>query len=315
MDSIIETLIARFNNEPEMSRRFIGWAGEAAVNLLVALLILVVTIWLSGFLSRLVKNSFARIRDRAHIDTTLSNFISSLVRYGVLIVGMVAVFGQLGVQTTSILAVLGAASLAIGLALQGALSNVAAGVMLLFLRPYRIGDLVELNGRMGQVRSLDLFVTEMTAPDGLRLTMPNSRVLQEMIINYTASGHRRIELNFGIGYSDDADKALSILLEIAHDDPRVHKDPAPWAKVTELASSSVTVTLRVWTSTGDVLETRPDLIRRVKQTFDREGLSFPYPHQVEIQVQETSVANEKAPEPLKAPAREKKASPPKTAST
>jgi len=300
MDPIIDTLVARFRNEPEMSRRFVDWVGQAAVNLVVATIILVITIWLSGFLSNLVKRAFNKVQDRTHIDTTLSNFIGSLVRYGVLIVGLIAVFGQLGVQTTSILAVLGAASLAIGLALQGALSNVAAGVMLLMLRPYRIGDVVELNGRRGQVRNLDLFVTEMTSPDGLRMTMPNAKVLQEMIINYTASGRRRMELKFNIGFGDDTDKALELLLRVAREDKRVYKDPAPWAKVTALTDNAVTVTLRAWTSSDKIIDAEPDLIKKIKETFAAEGVRFVNPAPAAA-----PPAPEKLPEPTKAPAAKK----------
>ncbi len=186
-------------------------------------------------------------------------------------------------QTTSILTVLGAASLAVGLALQGALSNVAAGVMLLILRPYRVGDTVELGGRDGKVRKLDLFTTELLAFDGLSLVVPNSKVLGDMIINYTTSGRRRMELHFGIDYEDDVDLALETLLRCAAEDERVLKDPAPWAKVTALNDSTVQVTLRAWASAAVFVDTKFDMVRRVKLAFDGiAGLSFPYPHQVAL---------------------------------
>jgi small conductance mechanosensitive channel len=280
MEPLTETLVQRFDNEPEAASRLITMGGELAVNLLLAALTLIATAWLSGFLSKLIKNGIARYSQHHSGDTTLSSFVGSIVRYGIWIIGLIAVFQQLGVQTTSILAVLGAASLAIGLALQGALSNVAAGVMLLVLRPYRVGDVVEIYGRTGTVRNLDLFVTQMTAADGLRLTVPNSKVLGEMIINYTTSGKRRMELHFGIDYEDDLDKALAVLLDVAGDEPRLLENPAPWARVTALQDSSVRVTLRAWTNSDDIGDAEADMIKAIKERFDAEGLIFPYPHQV-----------------------------------
>jgi small conductance mechanosensitive channel len=205
-----------------------------------------------------------------------------VVRYAIWIIGLIAVFGQLGVQTTSILTVLGAASLAIGLALQGALSNVAAGVMLLILRTYRVGDHVELNGRTGKVRKLDLFTTEVSQFDGLLLDMPNSKVLGEMIINYTASGRRRMEINLGIDYEDDVDRALALMKEVAQAEPRILKDQPIWTKLTALNDSSVQVTLRAWAAAGEMFDTQMDMTKRLKEVFEANGLSFPYPHQVAL---------------------------------
>jgi small conductance mechanosensitive channel len=273
-------LFANLTDQPDAARRLVEMAGAAAVNLVLGLLILAVTVWLSGALSRLIKKSFSSGKRRRRVDITLANFIASLVRYLVLIVGLIAVLAQLGVQTTSVLAVLGAASLAVGLALQGALSNVAAGVMLLILRPYRVNDLVEISGRQGRVRSLDLFTTELTSPDGLRLILPNAKVFGDLIVNYNASGHRRLELKFGIDYADDAGKAIDILKRLAAGDKRVLADPPAWAGVTGLTDFAVTVTLRAWTLPGDNGEVETDMIRAVKETFDAEGLTFPYPHQV-----------------------------------
>lgn len=283
MPSLSEELTTRFDNDPDATARLIGMGGELAVKLVLAIVILAVTAWLSGFLSKLIREAMGRYSERHSGDTTLSSFVGSVVRYAVWIIGLIAVFQQVGVQTTSILTVLGAASLAIGLALQGALSNVAAGVMLLILRPYRVGDTVELNGREGIVTKLDLFQTELRAFDGLVLVMPNAKVLGEMIINYTASGKRRMELHFGIDYDDDLDKALEVLVRCAGEDERVLKDPAPWAKVTALADSSVEVTLRAWTHANGFIDAKYDMIRRVKLAFDAtDGLSFPYPQQVEL---------------------------------
>jgi small conductance mechanosensitive channel len=192
------------------------------------------------------------------------------------------VLQQLGVQATSVLAVLGAASLAIGLALQGTLGNVAAGVMILLLRPYRVGDRVELNGKTGKVTHLDLFNTKVLDYDGMTVYLPNGKVFGETIVNLTQSGRRRIELTFGIDYEDDLDDALRLLLEAAATDSRVSADPKPWAKVTGLGDSAVNVTLRCWTDPNDWNNAKFDLIKQVKETFEAAGLTFPYPHQVAI---------------------------------
>jgi len=273
-------LIAKITTEPEAWRGIVNVFGLLAMNLVSALLILIATLWLSKFLSNLVKRSFAFGKRRRRVDITLSNFISSVVRYLVLIVGLIAVLGQIGVQTTSILAVLGAASLAVGLALQGALGNVAAGVMLLLLRPYRVNDYVEINGRAGTVRALDLFTTELVSPEGLKLIMPNGKVFSDMIINFNTLGTRRLELKVGIDYADDIDKALAILLRLAAEDSRIMPDPPATAVVTALTDHSVIVALRVWSKALELGDVESDMIKAVKEAFLSEGLRFPYPHQI-----------------------------------
>ena len=296
----------RLTRQPGETQHLIDQAGQMAVNLVTALIILAVTVWLAGLAANFLRKSVARFNAEHHRDSTLSNFLASLVRYAVLIVGLIAVLGQLGVKTTSILAVLGAASLAVGLALQGALSNVAAGVMLLILRPYRIGDLVEISGKKGKVRNLDLFVTELTAPDGLRLIMPNAKVLGDMIINYTTFRRRRLELKFRIDYADDVEKALGLLLDQARADKRVFKDPPPVSQIAALEDSGVVVALLAWTNDHDFYDTGPDLIRQVKAAFEAAGLTFPYPHQVGLTRAEQASIRPPGPS---APARATKAAP------
>lgn len=273
---------ANLASDPAILRSGFDTFSQLAMNLAGGLLILVVTFWASGWLSKVAGRSVARM-NRHHVeDKTLEGFVSSLVRYAVIIIGLVAVLQQLGVRATSIIAVLGAASLAVGLALQGALSSVAAGVMLLIFRPYRVGEFVEIAGKSGTVRKLDLFTTEMSSPDNLRVVVPNSKAFGEIVTNYSRPENRRIELNFGIDYADSLDTALDLLKVCAAEDRRVLKDPAPWSKVTALADSSVTVTVRAWSTPADYWETRFDLIKRVKERFEAAGLSFPYPHQVAL---------------------------------
>jgi small conductance mechanosensitive channel len=167
--------------------------------------------------------------------------------------------------------------------LQGGLSNVAAGVMILLLRPYRIGDRVEIAGVVGRVRGLDLFITRLHDLDNSVVFIPNSKVLGDKIVNYSMPESRRIVMEFGIDYGDDADLALALLIETAKADARIVENPAPWAKVTELGDSKVTVTLRAWTSPDGYVDTRFDLIRAVKARFEAAGLTFAYPHQVAVE--------------------------------
>jgi small conductance mechanosensitive channel len=254
-----------------------------ATNLLIAALILLITLWASKWAAQGASRAMGRVHRHNGPDVTLQNFIGSLVRYTVLIVGLIAVLGQLGVQTTSVLAALGAASLAIGLALQGGLSNVAAGVMILLLRPYRVGDNVEINGRVGRVKALDLFATRVTDADGRFVYIPNAKAFGDVIVNYTMNETIRIVLDFGIDYDDDVDLALSLLLRCATEDQRIVATPAPVAKLTALNDSTVTVTLRAWTSSQTWFDTKFDIIKSVKKTFEEAGLSFPYPHQVAVE--------------------------------
>jgi small conductance mechanosensitive channel len=272
------------SGDPVMMRGLAATLGAFSVRLLVALLILMVTLWLAGRLARIAERTIERLphHNRAP-DRTLALFVSTLVRYVVVAIGVVAVLQQLGVQATSVLAVLGAASLAIGLALQGTLGNVAASVMILLLRPYRTGDRVELNGRQGTVVGLDLFNTKLLDYDGLTLYLPNGKVFGDMIVNVSQAGRRRIELVFGVDYEDDLDLALATLIELAEAEPRVLKTPKPWAKVTATADSAVNVMLRCWATPDDWVDTRFDLVKRIKEGFDAKGLSFPYPHQVQVE--------------------------------
>jgi small conductance mechanosensitive channel len=272
--------------DPVMMRNLAATLGAFSVRVLVAGLILAVTIWLANRLAAVAKAGIERVNRQHPADHTLGEFVAAIVKYVVVAIGLIAVLQQLGVQATSVIAVLGAASLAVGLALQGTLSNVAAGVMLLLQRPYKIGDKVELNGRQGVVAGMDLFNTRLLDYDGLTLFLPNGKVFGDMIVNITRAGRRRIELVFGVDYEDDLDLALATLLELAAADKRVLVDPAPWSGVTALADSSVSVTLRCWASPDDWINTKFDLVKAVKEGFEAKGLSFPYPHQVSLVRQE-----------------------------
>lgn len=272
-------------------------AGDFAVNFIISVLIFVATLWLSNQASKLVRNAIKRLPKSAH-DETLQDFAGSLARYAVVVIGVVAILRRLGVETTSIITVLGAASLAIGLALQGALTNVAAGVMVLIFRPYRVGDFVLIAGKQGTCRKLDLFNTEITDVDGLKVVVPNGKAFGDVVTNYTDIPRRRIQLQFGVGYDDDLDRASRTVLDIAEADARVLKDPAPWCKPTDLAASTVTLELRCWTHVDGYWDTRFDILKAVKQRFDAEGVSLPFPTQVTL-----TPADAGAPEGQPVPAR------------
>jgi len=255
--------------------------GDFATNAAIALLILMATLWLATWAARLTRAAMQRL-PRVQNDVTLQGFVASLVRYGVIIVGVIAILHRLGFETTSIITVLGAASLAVGLALQGALSNVAAGVMILIFRPYRVGDMVTMAGKMGTVKRLDLFNTELSDPDGLKVVVPNGKGFGDVIINYTDIPRRRVQLKFGIDYGDPIEKAVETILTVARADDRYLPEPAPWCMVTELADSQVTLELRAWTSLDDYWAVRFETLRKVKEAFDDAGITIPYPTQVSV---------------------------------
>src|SRR5690606_1048620 len=218
-------------------------AGDFAINLTIALFIFVVTLFVSRWASRAARRVLGRVRGFRH-DPTVLSFPAQVVRVLVLLVGLIAVLQRLGVQTTSMIAVLRAAPLAVRLALQGTLSNVAAGVMLLVLRPYRVGDVIDLGGVSGTVQRLDLFTTQMSNANNHKIVVPNSKVLSDVVINITGQKTRRIEINFTVGYGDDLNQARSVLAGVASGHPRVLADPAPRTGVTGLLDSSVQVTLQ-----------------------------------------------------------------------
>jgi small conductance mechanosensitive channel len=297
LDVLRAEVHAALSGDPVAWRQTLDAAGGLAVDLATAAVILILTLWVSNWIAKAMRRTISRLHGTGSPDTTLQGFLSSLARWVVLIVGLMAVLEELGVKTTSVLALLGAGSLAIGLAIQGALANVAAGVMLLVLRPYRVGDTVEINGRLGTVKRLDLFMTELSDPDNLNIYMPNGKVFGEMIVNYSTPATRRMELNFNIDYADDLDRALALLIDCARADPLVLAEPPPWSAVTALTPNAVTVTLRAWTPLAVFWDVRFAMIKRVKQTLEAAGLSFPYPHQVSIEKAATTAPKAAAPRP------------------
>lgn len=236
-------------------------AGRLAVNLLAAGIILLLAVWISGWASRFVQRAIGRLHSkRFPPDPTLQTFVGSVVRFGILAMGLVAVLQQLGVQATSILAVLTAASLAIGLALQGALSNIAAGVMILIFRPYRVGDVIESAGRQGTVKALDLLVTELATADNVKVVIPNGKVFGDVILNYSTHRRRRVDVVFKVPLKADIVAVLQRLRERVDADERVRKDPPPLIEVLDLTEAFAQAAIRVWVTRDDVSAVKTDLM-------------------------------------------------------
>jgi len=245
--------------------------GLSVIGAIVILIVgFVIAGWVRGSVSKGL-NKFKRV------DETLRGFFSSLAYYAVVIFTIIAVLSQFGVETTSFIAVLGAAGLAIGLALQGTLSNVAAGVMLLLFRPFKTGDYIEGGGLAGTVKNISLFVTELATPDNVQIIAPNSQLWGDAIKNYSFHPTRRVDIVLGIAYEDEIDKAIAAIVDEAQKDSRVHSDPAPMAAVTDLGDSSVNFTVRVWCNAGDYWPLKFDLTKNLKKRMDAEGITIPYP--------------------------------------
>ncbi|WP_170373111.1 mechanosensitive ion channel family protein [Ruegeria arenilitoris] len=244
-----------------------------------ALIVLVVGWIAAGMIAGIVRR---RINSTPQIDPTLGNFVASTVKWVILAIVLVAVLGIFGIEATSIVAILGAASLAIGLALQGTLSDLAAGVMLVVFRPYKLGQFVDIGGTAGTVKDLNLFTTELVTPDNVQIIVPNGQAWGSIITNYSAHDTRRVDLVFGIDYGDNADAAMKIILDVAKADKRIHSNPEPWVRVTNLGDSSVDLTARLWCAAADYWDVKFDLTKAVKEAFDSKGISIPYPHSVEI---------------------------------
>jgi small conductance mechanosensitive channel len=243
------------------------------IKVIAALAIFVIGRWvakgLRGFIRKMMR--------RSKVDETLISFVVNLAYVALLAFVIIAALNQLGIQTASFIAILGAAGLAIGLALQGSLSNFAAGVLMIIFRPFKVNDYIEGAGVAGTVEEIQIFTTQLRSPDNKTIIVPNSKITGDNIINYSTKGTRRVDMVFGIGYEDDIDKARQIILDVVENDERVMKDPAPVALLAELADSSVNFNTRVWSSADDYWGVYFDTTEMVKKRFDAEGISIPYP--------------------------------------
>ena len=263
------------DNVESITTTMIAWATLYGVKIAVALLIFIIGKWVAKKMGSVTEGVMLS-RD---IDEALVNFGSSMVYYALLIFVVIAALGQIGIQTASFVAIVGAAGLAIGLAMQGSLSNFAAGVLIIIFKPFKIGDFVEMAGTSGVIENIMIFTTEMKTGDNKKVVVPNSSVLGGIITNYSANDTRRVDLVMGIGYNDDIDKAKRVLGELVDADERILKEPAALIAVSELADSSVNFVVRPWVKSADYWGVYFDLTEAVKKRFDQEGISIPYPQQ------------------------------------
>ncbi|AVY97757.1 small-conductance mechanosensitive channel MscS [Enterobacter sp. RHB15-C17] len=244
-----------------------------AVNIVAAIAIIIVGM----IVARVVSNAINRVMRARQIDATVADFLSALVRYGLIAFTLIAALGRVGVQTASVIAVLGAAGLAIGLALQGSLSNLAAGVLLVTFRPFRSGEYVDLGGIAGTVLQVQIFSTTLRTVDGRIVVVPNGKIIAGNIINFSREPVRRNELLISVAYDSDIDKVKALLTNIIESDVRIIQDRERTVRLNELGASSINFVVRIWSKSSDLQEVYWDVLERIKREFDANGISFPYP--------------------------------------
>lgn len=237
-----------------------------------------ILIFILGRYAALAIRSFVeKMLTKSRVDVTLISFLTSVSYVAMMAFVVIAALSKLGIQTASFVAVLGAAGLAVGLALQGSLSNFAAGTLLIIFKPFKVGDYIEAAGTAGTVKEIGIFTTELRTPDNKKVIVPNAKASGDNIINYTATGQRRIDMIASVGYSDDLDKVREILISILAEDERILKDPTPVIAVLQLADSSVDFAVRPWVKTSDYFAVLCDTQEKIKKRFDAEGISIPFP--------------------------------------
>lgn len=250
--------------------------GSFTIKVIFALLIY----WIGKRVARAVTHLLVKAMQKNEVDSELTSFVESLIYWAMLAIVVVAALGQLGIQTASFIAILGAAGLAVGLALQGSLSNFAAGVLILILRPFSVNDWVEMAGVAGKVEKIHIFTTHLLTGDNKCVIVPNARILDGNIVNHSSTGERRVDLVFGISYEDDIDKARSVIKQVIAADVRVLTEKDTRIAVSELADSSVNFVVRPWVLTDDYWPTYFDLMEAVKKEFDANDISIPYPQRM-----------------------------------
>jgi small conductance mechanosensitive channel len=251
----------------------------SGIDLGIRVITAIVIFFIGKWVVALVVSGLKKAMQKGDVDTTLRRFVANLVRMVLMLFVIIAAINHLGIQTASLIAVLGAAGLAVGLALQGSLSNFAAGVLIVLFRPYKVGDWIEGAGVSGSVEEVQILTTVLKTGDNKRVIIPNSQIMGSTITNYSANPTRRVDLVVGVSYSDDLDKVRKQLEDLVATDERILKDPAPTIAVSELADSSVNFVLRPWVNTADYWAVYFDLTERVKKRFDEVGVSIPFPQQ------------------------------------
>lgn len=264
--------------------KYIDQAGELimlyAPKVLLAIVVLIVGLWII----KAIVNTIVKMLKKKNVDPSLVPFLKGLTGAILKVMLLISVVSMLGVETTSFVAVLGAAGLAVGLALSGTLQNFAGGVILLILKPFKVGDFIDAQSYMGTVHEIQIFSTILKTPDNKTVYIPNGGLATGAMVNFSSEPTRRVDMSFGIGYSDDIDKAKQILMRLLTEDERVLKDPEPAVAVAELADSSVNFNVRPWVNAGDYWGVYLDMQEKVKKAFDAEGVSIPFP-QMDVHVE------------------------------
>jgi small conductance mechanosensitive channel len=261
------------------------WAGlwetvrAAGLDFGMKALIALAIFFVGRMIARLVTRGLHNVMQSQEVDKILETFACNLTYWALMIFVIIAAINQIDVQTTSLIAVMGAAGLAIGLALQGSLANFAAGVLIVMFRPYRVGDFVEAAGIAGVVLEVQILTTILKTGDNKQIIVPNGQIMSSIITNYSANKTRRVDMTIGVSYDDDLDKVRSTLQELVNADDRIHKDPECLIAVSALADSSVNFAVRPWVNTADYSSVMFDLTEAIKKRFDKEGISFPFPQQ------------------------------------
>lgn len=253
--------------------KLILWISEYTPQLIGAIVILIIGKWLANLLRKLVH----KVMTKRKVEGTVVSFVSNLSYVAMMTFVILSAITRLGIPTTSFIAVIGAAGLAIGLAFQSSLSNFAAGFLLVLFQPFKKGDFIEGGGTMGIVDEIQIFTTRLTTPDNKLIIIPNSKLMGDNITNFSAHPTRRVDFKFGVSYTDDLKKVKEVLTRIVNEDRRVLKDPAPTIAVSELADSSVNLVVRVWVDKADYWNVFFETTEKVKLTFDAEGICIPFP--------------------------------------
>ena len=256
----------------------ISFIEKHTLNVVTALLILIIGLWLSKKISKIAQKILAK----RGVELTLQKFLGDLISWTLKILVFITAISQVGVETTSFIAILGAAGLAVGLALQGTLANFAGGALIMFFKPFKVGDLIEAQGEIGVVKEIQIFVTKLTSPQNRLIIIPNGTLSNGNITNYTAEGKLRVDLTFGVGYDSDIKQTKEVLMQVMLNNPNILKDPAPTVNVSELADSSINFAVRPWATTANYWGVYYSVIEECKYALDKANIEIPYPHVVEI---------------------------------
>jgi len=258
--------------------KIIDIINKNAMNVVSALIILIIGLWLAKKVVKITK----KLMKKRSVDETLQKFLGDLLSWVLKILVFITAISQVGVETTSFIAILGAAGLAVGLALQGSLANFAGGALIMIFKPFKVGDVIEAQGQIGVVKEIQIFVTKLNSPQNRLIILPNGALSNGNIINYTEEGQLRVDLTFGVGYDEDIKQTKEVLMQVLLDNPNVLKEPAPTINVSELADSSVNFAVRPWATSENYWKVYYSVLEEGKLALDKAGIEIPYPHQVEI---------------------------------